>query len=157
VPAFARDNGPEAGDARFSMDKWDGYTASRQRVFARIKETNASNPIVFSGDVHVHYGADLKMDFANPASETIGVEFTNSSITSGGDGTAVSANWERLRRHNPHLRFHSNRRCHIACTATPDTMRAEYRAVERVTTAGASPSTVGALVVAAAKPGAHTD
>ena len=71
------------------MDKWDGYVASRQRLFARLKETKAPNPIVLSGDVHVHCGADLKMDFANPKSETVGVEFTNTSITSGGDGSDV--------------------------------------------------------------------
>src|SRR5690606_28188781 len=37
VPMFARDNGPDAR-VRFFMDKWDGYTASRQRVLTRLKE-----------------------------------------------------------------------------------------------------------------------
>ncbi len=158
VPMFARDNGPNAHpDTRFSMDKWDGYTASRQRVFARLLETKAPNPIALSGDVHVHYGADLKMNFADPKSATVGVEFTNSSITSGGDGSEVSLAWESLRQHNPHLRFHSSRRGYIACSATPATMRAEFKVVDRVSVAGAPVRTAGALVVESERPGATRD
>ena len=62
-----------------------------QRVYEQLKSSGAANPIVLSGDVHAHYGADLKMDFADEKSETVGVEFTNSSITSGGDGSDVVA------------------------------------------------------------------
>ncbi len=90
VPTFARDLVKANPKGRYSMDKWDGYVASRTRLYARLKETKAPNPVVLSGDVHVHYGSDLKMDFENPRSETIGVEFTNSAITSGGDGAEVS-------------------------------------------------------------------
>ena len=68
VPTFARDNKAAAPNGRYSMDKWDGYVASRERLYARLKETKAPNPVVLSGDVHVHYGADLKLDFANPRS-----------------------------------------------------------------------------------------
>jgi len=158
VPMFARDNGLEAPVAtRFSMDKWDGYAASRQRLLARLKETKAANPIVLSGDVHVHYGADLKLDFANPKSDTVGVEFTNSSITSGGDGSDVSATWERIRQNNPHIKFHSNRRGYVACTATETMMRADYKVVDRVTVSGQPARTAGSLVVEANRPGASPD
>jgi alkaline phosphatase D len=156
VPSFARDNGADAA-TRFSMDKWDGYTASRQRVYARLKETKAANPIVLSGDVHVHFGADLKLDFANPSSETIGVEFTNSSITSGGDGQEVAATWESQRRLNPHIKYHSARRGYIACTATSKTMRAEFKVVDRVTIPDAPIRVGGALVVEAGRGGGVTD
>jgi alkaline phosphatase D len=156
VPMFAVDRGPEVDPrTRFSMDKWDGYTASRQRVFARLKETRAANPIVLSGDVHVHYGSDLKMKFDDPASETVGVEFTNTSISSGGDGRPTSAAWDGLRARNPHLRFHSAQRGYIACTATPKTMRADFKVLERVTVREAGPARVaGSLVVEAGRPGA---
>ena len=158
VPMFARDNGPAVDpNVRFSMDKWDGYAASRQRVFEQLKSSGAANPIVLSGDVHVHYGADLKMNFADEKSETVGVEFTNSSITSGGDGSEVSPAWERLRQHNPHLRFHSNRRGYVACTATMETMRAEFRIVDRVSVQGAAGHTAGALVVEAGRKGGTRD
>ena len=158
VPMFARDNGPAVNpDVRFSMDKWDGYAASRQRVFEQLAATRAPNPIALSGDVHTHYGADLKMNFADEKSEVVGVEFTNSSITSGGDGSEVGPAWERLRQHNPHLRFHNNRRGYLACTATNVTMRAEFRTVDRVSVPGGAGHTAGALVVEAGRTGATRD
>jgi alkaline phosphatase D len=159
VPMFAIDRGPEVDPkVRFPLDKWDGYTASRQRVFARLKETKAPGPIVLSGDVHVHYGADLKMNFDDPASETVGVEFTNTSISSGGDGQPTSAAWDGLRARNPHLRFHSAQRGYIACTATPQTMRAEFKVLERVTVRETGPARVaGSLVVEAGRPGATSE
>jgi len=33
-------------------------------------------------DLHTHNSADLMADFANPRSETVGVEFTNTVVTS---------------------------------------------------------------------------
>jgi alkaline phosphatase D len=159
VPMFAMDRGPDVNpNVRFSMDKWDGYTASRQRTFARLKDSRTPNPIVLSGDVHVHYGSDLKMDFTNPKSEIVGVEFTNTSITSGGDGRPVAATWDAMRARNPHLRFHSAKRGYIACAATQATMRAEFKVIERVTVRDEAPAQVaGALVVEAGRPGSNTD
>ena len=126
---------------RPAASRWTSGTATRHRASGctrACKETKAPNPIVLSGDVHVHYGADLKLDFANPKSDTVGVEFTNTSITSGGDGSDVGANWEPTRGSNPHIRYHSNRRGYIACTATPATMRADFKVLDRVTRAGSA-------------------
>ena len=135
------------------MDKWDGYTASRQRLYARLKETKAPNPIVLSGDVHTHWCADLKLDFANPKSETVGVELTNTSITSGGDGLDVQPNWEQIRGDNPHIAYHSARRGYISCTATPATMRADFKILDKVSTPGAPVRIGGSLVVEAGRAG----
>jgi alkaline phosphatase D len=153
VPTFARDNSAVAPNAAFFMDKWDGYTVSRQRLYARLKETKAPNPIVLSGDVHLHYGADLKLDFANERSETVGVEFTNSSITSGGDGAETTAAWPRVRGNNPHIKYHSARRGYIACTATAESMRADFKVLDKVTEQGAPVRIGGSLVVEAGRPG----
>ena len=153
VPTFARDNAGTNPEARFSMDKWDGYAGGRQRLYQRLAEARTPNPIVLSGDVHTHWCADLKMDFANPKSATVGVEFTNTSATSGGDGSDVQANWERLHADNPHLTYHSNKRGYIACTATPKTMQADFRVIDRVTVAGAPAHTAATRVVQAGQPG----
>jgi alkaline phosphatase D len=156
VYSFARDFVKQSPDARFGMDVWDGYPAARHRLYSRIKETKASNPIVLSGDVHVHYGADLKLDFADPKAEVIATEFTNTSISAGGDGAEVSANWEALRGANPHIRYHSARRGYIACTATPETMRADFKILERVTVPDAPIRIGGSLVVEAGRRGAQS-
>ena len=154
VYSFARDFVKANPDARFNMDVWDGYPAARQRLYSRIKETKAPNPIVISGDVHVHYGADLKLDFTDPTSEIVGTEFTNTSISAAGDGSDVSGNWDAVRSGNPHIRYHSARRGYIACTATPATMRADFKILGRGTVQDAPITVGGSLVVEAGKRGA---
>jgi alkaline phosphatase D len=156
VPTFARDVGGGDGVGQFSMDKWDGYAAARERLYARLQETRAPNPIVLSGDVHVHFGADLKADFMNPQSATVGVEFTNSSITTNGDGTDVSGTWERTRSLNPHIRYHSARRGYIFCTATPASMQADFKILDKVSEPNRPAQTGGSLIVQAGHPGSQT-
>ena len=157
VPTFSRDMMAATPQGRFSMDKWDGYTAARDRLYARIKATRAPNPIILSGDVHVHFGSDLKLDYRNPDSETIGAEFTNTAITSGSDGAEVSATWEQIRRDNPHIKYHSARRGYIACTATPASMRAEFKVLDKVTVPDMPIRVGGSMVVEAGRPGAVAD
>jgi alkaline phosphatase D len=156
VPTFARDMARASPQGQYSMDKWDGYAASRQRLYGHLERTNASNPIVLSGDVHVHYGADLKLDYQNPRSKTVGVEFTNSAVTSGGDGAEVLGGWDQIRGDNPHIKYHSARRGYIACTATPAMMRADFKILDRVTVPGAADRVGGTLVVEAGRPSAMT-
>jgi len=153
VPTFSRDAVATNPQGRYSMDKWDGYTAGRARLYARLRELKDTNPIVVSGDVHVHYGADLKVDFRDPRSQTIGTEFTNTSVSSGGDGSDVASVWERIRPDNPHIKYHSARRGYIACTATPKLMRADFKVLDKVTVQDAPIRTGGSLVVEAGRRG----
>jgi alkaline phosphatase D len=153
VPTFARDMASVNAANRFSVDKWDGYTESRNRLFAHLRDSKAPNPIVLSGDVHTHWCADLKTDFTNPKSPTVGVEFTNSSVTSGGDGSDVQPTWETMRRDNPHITYHSNKRGYISCTATPDAMKADFRIVDRVTVPNQPARTARTMVVEAGRAG----
>jgi alkaline phosphatase D len=155
IPTFMRDQRAVMPDARFVMDKWDGYPAARARLYARLQQAKTPNPIVLSGDVHLHYGADLKADYRDPSSATVGVEFTNTSVTSGGDGSQYQAGWEQMKGDNPHIKFHSNRRGYITCTATPQAMRADFRTVDRVRVRNEPVKTAGSLVVEAGRPGAQ--
>jgi alkaline phosphatase D len=157
VPSFAMDYKGARPDGRFSMDKWDGYTASRARLHARLRETRAPNPVLLSGDVHQHFGADLKLDYTRSESPTIGVELTNSSITSGGDGADVAEDWAPARADNPHVKVHSGRRGYIACTATPTRLRADFRVLDRVTVREMPVRTHASLVVEAGRPGGTAD
>lgn len=154
VPTFTTDRGSVDPDGRFSMDKWEGYLAARNRLYARLKETRAPNPVLLSGDVHQHYGSDLKLDYLDPRSETVGVELTNTSISSSGDGADESDEWARIKGDNPHIKYHSGHRGYIACTATPATMRADFKILDRVTVRGRPVRTGGSLVVEAGLPGA---
>ncbi|MSP20808.1 MAG: hypothetical protein EXQ93_04665 [Alphaproteobacteria bacterium] len=156
VPIFMRDNIKAAPDAQFSMDKWDAYTVARQRMMDRLKETRAPNPVALSGDVHLAYTADLKMDYRNPNSETVGVEFTGTSISSGGDGTDgtdVAATWDAIKGDNTHIKYHSAKRGYTAFGVTQNEMRAEYKIVDKVS-APNQLIRLGATVIATSgKPG----
>jgi len=156
VPTFARDAQKIDPATRFPMDKWDGYVGARNRLYARLKETRAPNPVLLSGDVHQHYGGDLKLDYARPDSETIGVEFTNTAITSGGDGADTTPAWEQIKSDNPHIKYHSSRRGYIACTATPASMRADFKVLDRVTVPDQPVRIGGSLIVEAGRRGAST-
>jgi alkaline phosphatase D len=111
--------------------------------------------VAFSGDVHLAYGADLKTDYTDPDSPTIGVEFTNTSITSNGDGTDVAGNWEQIKSDNPHIKYHSARRGYIAVTATQANLQADFKILDKVTVAGLPTRLGGSLTVEAGVPGAN--
>jgi alkaline phosphatase D len=157
VYSFAYDRIKANPEGQFSMDKWDGYVAARQRLYNQLLETKAPNPIVLSGDVHQHYGADLKLDFTDSRSATVGVEFTNSAVTTTGDGSDVGSTWEATKSDNPHIKFHSNRRGYISCTATPAQMRADFKIIEKVSVPDLPARVAGSLVVEAGRPGGNTD
>ncbi len=101
----------------------------------------------------MHYGADLKLDFGDQKSPTVGAEFTNSSVTSGSDGADVAAVWPAVRGDNPHIHYHSARRGYIACTASPKEMRADFRVLDRVTVEDSPVRLGGTLIVEAGRAG----
>jgi alkaline phosphatase D len=157
VPTVAIDGRGLSPSGAYSMDMWDGYTAARDRLYRTIVETSPSNPVVLSGDVHVHYASDLKLDYRDPRSRTIGAELTNTSISSEGDGADVQNGWDALQRDNPHIRFNSSRRGYIACTATHARLRADFRTIERVSVPGDPIRTSGSFVVETGRPGLVRD
>jgi alkaline phosphatase D len=63
----------------FNLDAWDGYPASRQRVYKELLETSA-NPIVLSGDTHNAWAFNLTDD----EGLSVGVEIGTPGITSPG-------------------------------------------------------------------------
>ncbi|TDC71854.1 alkaline phosphatase D family protein [Streptomyces hainanensis] len=136
-----------------SMDAWDGYPAARERFLAAVREAGLENLVVLTGDVHVHYGFDLKEDWDDPASRNLGVELVTSSVSSGGNGSERPANWPTLTGANPHLRFYDGRRGYVVLTLDSRQLRAEYRVVPTVTTPGADVVTAATLTSQAGDPG----
>jgi alkaline phosphatase D len=134
-----------------NMDAWDGYRASRSRIQQGWVQRGVRNPLVLTGDVHRAWANDLKADYANPASATIGTELVCTSISSGGDGTASTAIPNVA--NNPHLKFSSDRRGYVRTTISPTQVLADFRAVATVTEHGAAVSTVGSFVIVDGQPG----
>ncbi len=145
-----------AGEAEsFSVDAWDGYVGSRDRLLGFVAERGVSNPVVLTGDVHNNRVADLKADFGEPDSPTVATEFVGTSISTGGDGSDTSPAGEVALAENPHIKFFQNQRGYVRCHVTPDAWRSDFRVVPSVTQPGAPISTRATYVVEDGRPGAQ--
>lgn len=140
-------------DVRYGMDPWDGYAAARQRLFDGIVERGVENFVIVTGDAHRSVAADLKQDFSDAASPTVGVEFLGTSISSGRDGQPMDALGETWLRENPHMKFHNSQRGYCRCDVTPTTWRTDYRVVPYVTQPGSPLETAASIHLEAGVPG----
>jgi alkaline phosphatase D len=148
------DTDPGPGQS-FVMDFWDGYVSSRKKLFDQIVARNVSNPVVVTGDMHRHLAADLKQDFDDPDSPTIGVEFVGTSISTKMDGMDLDPSGANLLAANAHIKFTNYQRGYVRCELTPDTCRADFRVLPYVTTPGAPVTTRASFVTESGRPGLH--
>jgi alkaline phosphatase/alkaline phosphatase D len=139
--------------APVSMDAWDGYRASRNRVVAGAKAAGVDNWMVLTGDVHVGYAFDIKDDFDDPASRTLGTEFTCTSIASGGNGARKPTEWDTYMKANPHMKFFDGRRGYVRVALGRENAQADFRTVSAITTPGGTVSTAASFVTEVGSPG----
>lgn len=153
VPIAEVDNEPGPGTF-MSFDRWDGYVAARRRLLGSLAQRRVRNPVVLTGDIHSNWVADLRPDFADPASPLVGAEFIVTSLTSGGDGSDTSEFGARALRANPHMRFFNNQRGYVRCSVRPDRWLSDYRVVDYVSRPGSPIRTRASFVVEDGRPGA---
>ncbi|MEV4411323.1 alkaline phosphatase D family protein [Catellatospora sp. NPDC049609] len=139
------------GAGAANMDAWDGYRASRARIQQGWLDRGVRNPVVLTGDVHRAWANEIKADYANPSSATIGTELVCTSISSDGNGSGSTS--IPYAANNPHLKFYSDRRGYVRTTITPTQLRADFRTVSSVTEHGAAATTVRSFVIADGQPG----
>ncbi|WP_129665960.1 alkaline phosphatase D family protein [Phytoactinopolyspora endophytica] len=135
------------------MTYWDGYQPARDRIFNAFQDFGVSNPISLSGDLHRSVAGELKEDFDDPDSATIGSEYEISSISSGEDGSDIDRFGENIMRSNAHLKFYNSQRGYVRFTATSDEWRADYRIVPYVREEDAPVSTRASLLTEDGRPG----
>ncbi|KFG71837.1 alkaline phosphatase D family protein [Streptomyces mutabilis] len=140
-------------DAPLSMDAWDGYRASRDRVVAGARATGVENWLILTGDVHVGYALDVKEDFDDPESATVGTEVTCTSVASGRDGVEQPANWDLYMRANPHMKFYNGKRGYVRAELDREAARLDFRTVSAVSIPGAPVTTAASFVTEAGNPG----
>ena len=109
--------------------------------------------MVITGDVHANWAADLKADFDDPASATIGSEFVVTSITADGDGADVNPAAELVKGENPHVHFTNDQRGYARVELDRRQWRTDYRVVPYVKRPGAPVSTRQSFVIEAGRPG----
>ncbi|WP_266080674.1 alkaline phosphatase D family protein [Haladaptatus caseinilyticus] len=154
VPFAARDNNSDPDEVDFGGgDKWDGYRADRQTILDSMTEHPDLNPIVITGDVHRSYVYNLKSDFSDPDSQTVGTEYVGSSISSGGDSSGTTTYGDR--ENTPWRKFYNNNRGYVRCTLTPEECRTDYRVVSTVREPTASVNTIASFLTEAGNPGAQ--
>src|SRR5215475_3844575 len=134
-----------------NMDAWDGYRAARSRIQQGWVDRAVRNPVVLSGDVHRAYANDLKADYHNTSSATIGTELVCTSISSTGDGSGSTTIPNAAT--NPHVKFFQDRRGYVRTTITPAQISADFRSVPSVTEHGAPVSTARSFVIQDGRPG----
>lgn len=140
---------------RFNMDAWDGYRGSQRRVLDLLQHRGVTNPVVLTGDVHANWANNLKSDYDDPDSDTVGTEFVTTSISSGGNGSDVRPETAAILADNPHIKFFNNYRGYVRCTLSPEQFRADYRVVPYVSRPGAPVFTRASFVVEDGEPGAQ--
>lgn len=132
--------------SKLSMDAWDGYRASRRRILDGAKAAGIENLMVLTGDVHVAYAYDIKDDFDDPSSRTLGTEIVPTSISSGRDGAEHLPTWETYTKANPHMKFYDGRRGYGIIRLDREQGRADFKVVPYVTTPGAPVFTAASFV-----------
>jgi alkaline phosphatase D len=130
-----------------SMDKWDGAVAARDRLFGAVEDAKLANLVVLTGDVHNNWAGELKKDFGDERSATLGVEFVATSIASGGDGFDTSESAKVLLAQDPHIKFFNNQRGYVRHTVTPDRWQADFQVLDRVSQPDGTISTRRSFVV----------
>ncbi|MGH3356847.1 MAG: alkaline phosphatase D family protein [Nocardioidaceae bacterium] len=150
---FAQRDADAGPQTRTSMDAWDGYVASRDRITQGWVDAGVRNPVVLTGDVHAHWASDLRLDYDDPTSRTVGSELVCSSVTSGGDGSDAPAKSHPWLASNPHLRFYNNLRGYVRTTITAAAMTADFRCVERVSEPGSPAFTRATFAIVDGEPG----
>ncbi len=139
----------------YNMDQWDGYEGQRDRLVEFFAQRNVRNPVVLTGDIHTNWANDIKRNFDEPDSRTVGTEYVGTSITSQGNGSgATSTEFPD----NPHIKFFNEDRGYLRCTLTPQEWTTEYRVVKVVNQPVFQPAvTLATFVTEAGNPGAQLD
>jgi alkaline phosphatase D len=146
------DTAPGAARA-FGPDNWDNYVADRQRVLDAIKEHQPANPIVITGDAHVHEIRNVPPDFENFDAPPVATEFIGASISSLVGNSPASDTVIGPDSNNPHRLFQTNRRGYVRVDVTPDAWTSEHVVVDALQE-NATASTIATFAVENGKAGA---
>jgi alkaline phosphatase D len=138
----------------YSMDQWPGALAERESLMEFIANRRVPNPVVLTGDIHSNWVNDLHVDDTKPEAPVVATEFVGTSISSGGNGSAVVPNLDKFMSRNPGVRYFNTQRGYVLCTVQPESWRSDYRIVEKVTEKEAPVTTGASFIVESDRPGA---
>ena len=146
------DRAGDPDEPQYSMDQWPGYTAERMQLLKFIEERRINNPVVLTGDIHSNWVNELRVDDRREEDKLVATEFVTTSLSSGGNGTAMPRGLNEVLAANPCVKFHNAERGYIRCTVTPDSWKADYMVVDDVTKPGGKTFERSSFVVEAGNP-----
>lgn len=143
------------GHPKFSMDQWPGYEVSRQRLLNFFGSRDGMNPVVLTGDIHVNWVNDLRLDRNDSNSPVVATEFVGTSMTSGGNGGNHIEEFERAAANNECVRWYNSNRGYVSCEVTPHDWITHFRATPFVDKPGSPVETPASFFTEAGRPGAQ--
>ncbi|GAA0410102.1 alkaline phosphatase D [Acrocarpospora corrugata] len=117
-----------------NLDSWDGYAAERTSLLKGLR--GVANPVVLTGDAHMHHAAELYADPGDPDTKAA-VELVTSSIASDGDGYRDTERTAATLAENPHISYIDQRRGYIMARLTQDELIADFRTLDYISRRGA--------------------
>jgi alkaline phosphatase D len=139
------------GQHSFWADGWDGYPAARQRLLGAVAASPVRDTLVFGGDLHSFWAADLKRDLGRPDAPVVATEFVGGSITSQGP---AEARVKALLSRNPHLRYgRTGVNGYGVVTLAPKSAQVGFRAVHSVKEMNSAIDTLIRFAVEPGRPG----
>jgi len=142
---------PVIGGGTYWTDGWDGYAPARNRLLGTVAAKKVPGVVVFGGDVHSNYVADLKPDYDDFASPVVASEFCGTSITS---LSLAQARIDAAREYNPHVRYgRADQRGYMSFELDATQLRASIQVVDRPADPASAVTTAARFLVDAARPG----
>jgi alkaline phosphatase D len=137
------------------QDSWPGYPEARNRILSHVMSRGIANLAVLTGDIHCHWANDLKADWGDPTSQTIGTEFICTSVTA--EGAVLVSDFFRdymTEGRNEHIRWFDGRHGgYTAVTVTPETWTADFRHVSDMRDPASTVETIQTVTTEAGRPG----
>jgi alkaline phosphatase D len=137
-----------------NLDQWDGYMPQRTRLLRFLADAGIANPVVLAGDIHSTWLSDLKLNFDDPASPTVAVEFTGTSISSDFPVAFDAPIKQANPLLNPHVKFFDGlKRGYLRCDVGRDSWRTDVRVVDTIDVRETPVYTQASFAVEAGHPG----
>ncbi|HZM83150.1 MAG TPA: alkaline phosphatase D family protein [Candidatus Limnocylindrales bacterium] len=131
-----------------NLDQWDGYAPQRTRLLQHLADRHVANPVVLAGDIHSTWFSELRVDFDQPQSAPVAVEFTATSVSSDFP-IAFDAPLKAINPIlNPHVRyFDGSKRGYLRVSVDPSLWRTDVRNVDTIEVRRTPVSTTASYVV----------
>jgi len=127
-----------------SADTWEGYRATRDRVFDAVQSARLDNFVVLTGDAHTAWAYDLARDpfqgdGYDPATGrgAVGVEIVAPAVSSPnglGEGAVRAERIAGIMKSRPHCRFLDGDRGYVVLDVAADRLQADFWFVPTITT-----------------------